>query len=65
MYDPLSKPVNVKLPEASAMVVAVLDPVRTTVALGPPAPLIIPEMLYACDVEVKLAVALALLIDTV
>ena len=36
-------------------------PVKLTVAPAPPDPLIVPEMLKVCSVELKLAVALALL----
>ena len=46
-----------KFPELSAMVVAGADPVRMTVAPGPPAPLIVPEMLYVSTADVKSAVA--------
>lgn len=49
MYDPLAKPLNVKFPKLSAVVVALAEPLSVTVVPLPPAAgLIVPEMLYVC-----------------
>ena len=46
VYVPLAKPVNVKLPELLAVVVALAAPLSVTVAPLPPAEgVIVPEML--------------------
>ncbi len=51
-------------PEVFAVTLAVLAPVRFTVAPDPPAPLMVPLNVNVCATEEKFAVALAPLIVT-
>ena len=41
-YEPFANPLNAKLPEESAVVVAVEAPLKDTAADGPPVPAIVP-----------------------
>jgi hypothetical protein len=56
--------VKLYTPEAFAVTLAVLAPVRFTVAPDPPAPLMVPLNVNVCAAEEKFAVALAPLIVT-
>jgi hypothetical protein len=58
VYEPFARPVKVYPPEASAVTVAVAAPVNATVAPGPPAPLIVPEIVKV-PVVLKFAVPFA------
>jgi hypothetical protein len=60
----LANPVKLYTPEAFAVVLAVLAPVRFTVAPEPPLPLIVPLNVKVCAADEKFAVALAPLIVT-
>jgi hypothetical protein len=44
VYEPFAMPEKVYAPEVSAVADAVAAPVNATVAPGPPAPLIVPEI---------------------
>lgn len=48
MYEPLTRPVKVYAPMASAVALATEAPVKLSMAPGPPGPLIAPEMLKVC-----------------
>ena len=67
-YVPFAKPVNVKAPDALAVVVWLAAPLKVNVAPEPPGPLIVPEIENVCGataVAVKFApVTFAVVIDS-
>jgi hypothetical protein len=51
VYEPFARPEKVYAPDVSAVTDAVAAPVSATVAPGPPAPLIVPEIVNVCVAE--------------